>query len=133
MPALIYDPPVLAKWGDPFLQTIRLTDGDKAVGQARWISAQEVTEGVVQIVELTVTPAHRHKGHGRLLMEAVTLQCRDHFKLRKSRLRRIWLALDQKRHVIARSFLMQYTFNHVATVNELLKDEDLLIYMRSFD
>ena len=129
----IFDPPLSAKSQDPFLQTIRLMDGDKEIARSRWISEQEATEGLVQIVELRVTPAYRRQGHGKRLMEVLVQQCREHFKLRKTRLRRIWLALDQKRNVIARSFLMRYTFNHVATVRELLKDEDLLIYMRAFD
>jgi GNAT superfamily N-acetyltransferase len=127
------DPPVTANSPDPFLQTIRLKDGDQVIGHARWISGCEPAEGVVQIVELSIAPAHRRQGNGKRLMEALTRQCKEHFKLRKARLRRQWLALDQKRHVISRSFLMQFTFHHVGTVNELLKDEDLLIYMRTFD
>jgi GNAT superfamily N-acetyltransferase len=127
------DPPVSAKSADPFLQTIRLTSGDQVIGRARWISAAEPADGVVQILELTVADAHRRKGHGRQLMEALTEQCLEHFKLRNLKLRRIWLSLDQKRQVIARAFLMKFTFNHVGTVKELLKDQDMLIYMRAFD
>src|SRR6188474_2041952 len=101
-----YTPPVERKSAELFLQTIRLAQGDQELGRACWIAGQEVQEGVVQIIELTVTPGNWRKGHGQRLMEALTEQCRKYFKLRKSRLRRIWVAVDQKRHVIGRSFLM---------------------------
>jgi GNAT superfamily N-acetyltransferase len=133
MPDAIYDPPVSATTTDPFLQTIQLNAGDQIIARARWISGAEPAEGVVQVLELTVAPAHRRQGHGKRLMNLLTDQCRQHFKLRTAKLRRQWIAVDQKRHVIARSFLMGFTFNHVATVKELLKDQDLLTYMRTFD
>jgi hypothetical protein len=43
------------------------------------------------------------------------------------------MAVEQKRQVNGRSFLMQFGFNHVGTISQLLKREDLLIYMRTFD
>ena len=33
----------------------------------------------------------------------------------------------------SRSFLMQFGLHHVGTIQELLKDEDLLMYMRTLD
>ncbi len=130
---LVLDPPFSAKSADPFLQTIRLMDGDKVVGQARWISGVDSAEGVGQILELWVTPELRRKGHGRRLMDELTQQGLEHFKSRKNKLRRLWLAVDQKRQVIARSFLMKFTFHHVGTIGKLLRDEDALVYMRTFD
>ena len=134
MPKLTYDPPVrAAATTQTFLQTLRLTTGDQLVAQARWLVNTDPAHGVAQVVEFTVSPDHRRKGHGHFLMEALTTQATEFFALRKSRLRRVWLSLEQKRQVIARSFLMQFGFNHVGTVSELLKREDLLIYMRTFD
>lgn len=134
MPKLTYDPPVrTGANAQTFLQTIRLTAGEELVAQARWLVNTDPLHGVAQIIEFTVSPNHRRKGHGHFLMEALTSQATEYFALRKSRLRRVWLSLEQKRQVIARSFLMQFGFNHVGTVSELLKREDLLIYMRTFD
>jgi GNAT superfamily N-acetyltransferase len=130
---LICDPPARAKTADPFLQSIRYADGETLVGQARWHTTCDVSEGVAEILYLTVSPSYRRRGNGRRLMEAVTAQATEYFKCRKSRLRRLWIPVNQKSQVIARSFLMQFGFNHVGTVQELLKDEDLLIYMRTFD
>jgi GNAT superfamily N-acetyltransferase len=134
MPKLTYDPSVRAgATGETFFQTLRLTAGDELIAQARWLVNTDPSHGAAQIVEFTVSPNHRRKGHGHFLMEALTTQATEFFALRKSRLRRVWLSLEQKRQVIARSFLMQFGFNHVGTVSELLKREDLLIYMRTFD
>jgi GNAT superfamily N-acetyltransferase len=130
---LICDPPARSKAPEPFLQSIRLADGDQLIGQARWQASFDSSQGVAQILDLTVSPAYRRKGNGRRLMEAITAQATEHFKCRKSRLRRLWIPIHQKSQVIARSFLMQFGFHHVGTVQELLKDEDLLIYMRTFD
>ena len=133
MPDLEVDPPARSKSPDPFLQTIRLSADDQPIGQARWLCAADPAEGVVQLLDLTVHPDHRRQDHGHRLMEAVVAQATTYFTHRKSRLRRIWIAIDQKRQVIGRSFLMQFGFNHVGTVPRLLKDEDVLIYMRTFD
>ena len=133
MPQPECEPKVSAKAADPFVQTIRLVEGAQVIGRARWITAVDPAEGIVQILELTVADSHRRAGHGRRLMEALTEQAREHFKLRNQKLRRIWLGVDQKGQVIARSFLMKFTFNHVGTVSHLLRDEDMLIYMRTFD
>ena len=135
MPKLTFDPPVrpTAATADTFLQTIRLTTGDEQIAQARWLTTTDPAHGVVQILDFSVAPAHRRKGHGHFLMESLTAQATEYFALRKTRLRRAWLALEQKRQVIARSFLMQFGFNHVGTISQLLKREDLLIYMRTFD
>jgi GNAT superfamily N-acetyltransferase len=130
---LICDPPARSKSPDPFLQSIRLTDGETLIGQARWQTSFDPSQGVAQILDLTVMPAFRRKGNGRRLMEAITTQATEYFKWRKLRLRRLWLPVNQKSQVIARSFLMQFGFHHVGTVSELLKDEDLLMYMRTFD
>jgi GNAT superfamily N-acetyltransferase len=134
MPDLSFDPPARgAKPNEPFVQSITLMSGGQAVGFARWACATDPGQGVVQLIELSVHPEHRRTGHGGRLMEAVTQQAKAFFQQRKGRLRRVWTTLEQKRQVVGRSFLMQFGFNHVGTVSELLKDEDLLVYMRTFD
>lgn len=134
MPDLLIDPPLpRTKSSDPFLQTLKLTIGKQPIAQARWLVNTDPAQGVAQLLDLTVHPDHRRQGHAHRLMEALTQQAQTYFKAQKSPLRRIWTSIEQKNQVVARSFLMQFAFNHVGTVSELLKDEDLLIYMRTFD
>jgi GNAT superfamily N-acetyltransferase len=133
MPQPECEPKVSPKAADPFLQTIRLIDGPQVIGRARWITTPDPAQGIVQVLELTVADPYRRKGHGRQLMDALTQQAHEHFELRNHKLRRIWLGVHQRGQVFARSFLMKFTFNHVATVAQLLRDEDMLIYMRTFD
>lgn len=108
-------------------------DGEQLIAQARWQVSGEAAQGVAQLLELTVAEGRRRQGHGRRVMDAMTAQVREHFSSRKVTLRRVWVAIEQKQQVIGRSFLMQFGFNHVGTIGELLRDEDLLVYMRTFD
>jgi hypothetical protein len=134
MPTLRYSPPTARKeTGIAFQQLIELLEGDQPIAHARWMCAADVSQGVVQILELTVPANQGRRGNGRILMNALTEQARDYFKLRKSKLRRIWMAIEQEGQVIGRSFLMKFGFHHVGTVHELLEDEDMLIYMRTFN
>jgi ribosomal protein S18 acetylase RimI-like enzyme len=126
-------PPPRSKSEGSFHQIIRLVDGPETIAQAHWQCGGDISEGVAQILELTVSPARRRQGHGRKVMDAITAQAKAYFQSRKVPLRRIWITLEQKRQVIARSFLMKFGFHHVGTVHEMLKDEDMLIYMRTFD
>lgn len=129
-------PPVPAarsKSTQAFGQQVELLEGDDVVAHGRWLCSADISEGVVQILELTVSPTRARRGHGRQVMSAITEEAKRYFESRKVRLRRIWIAVEQKRQVIGRSFLMKFGFHHVGTVHEMLKDEDMLIYMRTFD
>src|SRR5690606_10049489 len=114
---LSFDPALPKKnTGDPFLQTIRVTDQGKPVAIARWHCGADNSDGVVQILDLVVTPIHRRQGHGDRLMEAIVDQASKLSKLKGTRLRRLWLNVEQKTQVAARSFLMDHGFHHVATI-----------------
>jgi len=130
---VIFEPAVRSKSVESFCQTVRLLDGEELVGYARWQCTGELSNGVAQLLELTVAEGRRRQGHGRRLMDAMVGQMQEYFRGRKVTLRRLWVGIEQKRQVIGRSFLMQFGFNHVGTVQELLKGEDLLIYMRTFN
>lgn len=132
---LTYDPPLppTLSGDDTFVQTIRLHDGPTLIGQARWHCATPPAQGVVQILELSVAEPHRRQNHAHTLMDAVTKQAKSYFKQHGRKLRRLWLTLEQERQVLGRSFLMKFGFHHVGTVHEMLKDEDMLVYMRTFD
>src|SRR3954468_14250764 len=135
MPDLTFDPPLPTK-ATPgisgFLQTVTLRDRDQPIAVARW-HAPAGGEGVVQLVELSVSPAQARQGHARRLLQAVVEQATKLQRGRKVALRRMWISLEQKSQVNGRAFLTGNGFHHVATVSNLLKDQDALIYSRSFD
>lgn len=126
-----YDPPISPTAG--ILQTISLIEDGKAVGVGRWHSAPDETEGVAQIIEFYVPPAHQRQGHGKRLLAALIDQCQLYHRQRKTPFRRLWLPLHHKRHVLARAFFLSQGFNHTATIKEIARDEDLLVYVRTFE
>ncbi len=129
---LTYDPPLPRKPGiAPFVQTIRLMDGDETIGRAMWHSAGD--DGIVQILTLTVFPPHQRVGHGRRLMNAIFDQGRKLGAARTQPLRRMWICVEQKSQIIGRAFLTGSGFHHVATLTDLLKKQDALLYTRTFD
>jgi GNAT superfamily N-acetyltransferase len=116
------EPPVRSKSAESFVQTVRLLDGEELVAYARWQCTGDLSHGVAQLLELTVSESRRRQGHGRRVMDAVSAQAQEYFRSRKLAMRRLWVAIEQKRQVIGRSFLMQFGFNHEGTMGEMLKD-----------
>ncbi|MGH7213324.1 MAG: GNAT family N-acetyltransferase [Tepidisphaeraceae bacterium] len=117
---------------EPFLQTIVLQDNDQPVGRATW-HAPAGEQGVVQIVDLAIAPPHRRRGHGRRLFAEALRQAIEFSRRRDVPLRRVWLGIEQKSQIIARAFLTEQGLHHVATVPNLLRNQDALIYVKSLD
>ena len=115
-----------------FLQRIELRDGRLTIGHAVW-HLIDLNDGVVQLVELTVDPKLQRRGHASVLLNESIAQARAACRLRRVPLRRLWVALEQKSQVVARAFLTRHGFHHTASVADLLRDQDLLVYVRSFD
>ena len=139
MPELIYDPPVNARDARDareargFTQCIALVERDQSIALARWHAPREANDGVMQILDLIVAPEHGRKGHGRALLRAAIEQASEYFRARELRLRRVWILVQQKQQVIGRAFFTQNGFHHVATIPDLLRDQDALVYVRSMD
>ncbi len=142
MSELSYEPPLLptrtTARGAPapqsssgFVQSITLREGTQTIGTARW-HAPSSEDGVAQLLELATWPPHQRRGHGRQLLLAVIGQAREHFHSRGLKLRHMWLGVEQKSQVNARAFLTANGFHHVSTVQDLLRKQDLLIYIKSF-
>ena len=115
-----------------FLQRIDLRDARHPIGHAVW-HLIDLDEGVVQLVELTIDPKLRRRGHAGALLNESIAQAKAMCKLRRVPLRRLWVALGQKSQVHARAFLTRHGFHHTSSVTDLLRDQDLLVYVRSFD
>lgn len=124
------NPPVSADDGSlPFVQTVRLADGGRAVGHAVWTTGGD---GIAQLVHLSIDPAHRRRGLGRHLYRAVVEQCRTYHRGPMS-FRRLWVAVPHKRFVVGRAFLTGEGFHLLTSSAGVYADEDLLVYVRSYD
>jgi GNAT superfamily N-acetyltransferase len=109
-----------------------MTEAGEEVGVARWHVA-DVSSGVVQFLELTVREPARRQAYGRRLLDVTVAQARQYFASRKVRLRRGWVVVAQQKQVVARAFLTGAGWHHVATIPNLLKGDDALVYSKGFD
>ncbi len=127
------DPVIPARPDDrPFVQTVRLTDAGKPIAYGYW-HASPTRLGAIQIIDVYVEKPHRRKGMGRHLLEAILEQAVEYHRRQRRTLRQIWFPVAQKREIGARAFLAEHNFHHVATITEMLRDEDILIFKRSLD
>jgi GNAT superfamily N-acetyltransferase len=116
----------------PFTQSVVLADDTRPIGKALWCSINPC-DGVVQLLDLSIDPACRRAGHGRRLLSAVIEQVRAYHRLHKQNFRRLWIGVGHKQQVIGRSFLTREGFHHIGSACGILNDQDLLIYVKSFD
>jgi ribosomal protein S18 acetylase RimI-like enzyme len=114
------------------VQVLRLTIDDQPVGLLTWHAPLGV-DGVAQVLDVQIDPLHQRKGHGSALLRECYKQAVKLFQAQGIKPRRLWLAVEQKSQVKTRSFLTRHGFHHIATANNLLKRQDLMIYSRSFD
>jgi GNAT superfamily N-acetyltransferase len=115
-----------------FVQAVKMMDDNRTLGRAIWAAA-DPSQGVIQLVEFWIDPAIRRSGYGRRLMRGLIDQARSYHKLRKENLRRIWVGVGHKSHVVGRAFLSSEGFHHISTTGGLMKGEDQLIYVKSLD
>ena len=131
MPQFSFDPPISATPG--LIQTVRMLEGEQVMGMAIWHAGVDSDDGVVQLLEMNVAESLRRHGRGKRLLAAVVNQTLAYHQLRKVTPRRLWVALRQKRHIIPRAFFASQGFTHISTIKDLLRDEDALVYIRTFD
>ena len=110
-----------------------MNEGQAPIGTAIWQSDTASDDGVAQILDFNITPAVFRQGNGKRLLASLVTQMLAYHRSRNLPARRLWILLRQKRHVIARAFFASQGFTHIATVKEVLRDEDGLIYVRTFD
>ena len=79
---------------------------------------------MAQLLDLTVLPEHRRKGHGSTLITAFIEQAAAYGRASGILTRRLWVSVEQKTQVNARAFLTRHGFHHVATIHELLAKQD---------
>lgn len=123
-------PPLSQATPPPFVQRVDLRQDGKVIASAQWLAG---AEAVAQLLALHVEPSHRKQGHGRRLVEEVTRQALAYYRARQDPLRRLWAGVEQKTQIPARALLTGLGFHHVATIQELCRDQDWLIYTKAFD
>ncbi len=114
----------------PFVQRLQMTDDVEPIGHATWTTGGD---GIVQLLELSIQPHHRRRGLGRHLFRSVADHAKTYHRSASVPLRRIWATVGHKRHVVGRAFLTGEGFHLLASTSGLYADEDLLIYVKSFD
>jgi ribosomal protein S18 acetylase RimI-like enzyme len=132
MPDLIFTPSLDSLPALPMSQRIDLREAGAVVATAHW-HAPASSEGAIQILDLTVVPEHRRKGHGSTLILALRAQAIQLGKLTGVPTRRIWISVEQQTQVKARAFLTRHGYHHVATIKELLREQDALVYLLAMD
>ena len=112
--------------------TVRLVDdaGGPPLGTAAWL-VTDAAEGLIQIVSIAIVPEHQRRGHGKHLLRGLYDAARA--QLAGLPLRRAWIGTGNKAHVIARAFLTGEGYHHVGSNAGIYRDQDLLIYVKSFD
>ena len=133
MPDFAHQPlvPAVASPGG-FVQQITLNEGRLPVGRIVWFLPAH-DDGVMQILELQVDPAHRRQGHASRLLDEAIAQARLLCKRRGIHLRRTWVAVEQKSQIIARAFLTRHGYHHTSTAANLLKNQDVLVYQKAWE
>jgi GNAT superfamily N-acetyltransferase len=133
MPDFVHQPIVpVAPTSAGFVQQITLNESRLPVGRITWFMPAN-DDGVMQVLEMQIDPAHRRRGHAsRLLGEAVA-QARLLCKHRGIQLRRTWIAIEQKSQVVARAFLTKQGYHHTSSATNLLKNQDLLLYQKAWE
>jgi len=116
----------------PMVQKLTLTLDGKTIAHARW-HAPASDDGVFQILDLFVDPLYQRQGHGSRLLRSVYDHATETFRKLGIRPRRVWVSIEQKRHVIARAFFSKHGYQHVATIAKQYVNQDAMIYERSFD
>ena len=109
---------------------VRLVDGDLQIGRATWV-VTDADEGLIQLLTVSIAVDHQRRGNGRRLLQAVYTAAR--LQLAGRPLRRAWICTGNKAHVIARAFVTGEGYHHVGSNSGVWRDQDLLIYVKSFD
>ncbi len=112
---------------------VELAMGRRILGRALWCQTGPAAEGVAQVLAFSVDPKLRRQGMGGLLLKRVVGEAKSHFARRRKKLRRMWLAVAQKQEIGGRAFLSATGFHHVGTLRDVMRGEDLLLYVRTFD
>ena len=114
----------------PFVQTLKMSDDVEPIGHATWATGGD---GIVQLLDLSIQPHHRRRGHGRHFFRSVAEHAKAYHRLGGTPLRRVWVTVGHKRHVVGRAFLTGEGFHLLTSTSGLYTDEDLLVYVKSFD
>ena len=112
-----------------FFQTVRLVDAGATLAVVRW-TALPNQPGVALLLDARADPPR--EGHGTAALDAAVVQMRRHAALTGSPLRRA-IALVNQPQVVARAWLHRRGFVHVKTLEDLAREAEAMILVRTFD
>jgi ribosomal protein S18 acetylase RimI-like enzyme len=118
--------------GLPHVRSVELRDGSERIAVATWTSSQNA-DGVVKLLHVEVSEDKRRKGHGSAVFEEAIQLAREELQKAGFKLRRVIAETEQKKQIVARSWLTHLGFHHVTTVKNTLVDQDLLVYLLGCD
>jgi GNAT superfamily N-acetyltransferase len=131
-PAVLFRPNLHDAAPLPYIQRIELLLDEQTVARLTW-HCLDSAEGAMQILDWHVDPAMRRRGYGVLLFNAAIDQADRLCRQRGLRLRRVWVAARQKTQIVGRSLLTRLGFHHVGVAPNVAADEDLMMYVKTFD
>lgn len=117
--------------GDEPIGRVTLFVDGRAVGRCGWHLLSE-KDGAVHVLWFEVAAEVGRRGHGTALFKEMVKRANEHLASRGGRLRRVTCALEQKAQVVARAFATRCGFHHTATVGNVLRDQDLMVYTVSY-
>ena len=125
-------PPANATVALPFLQGVELLN-DLGTPIARCVWFTTGTDGVMQLLHVEVDPAERRKGVGSKAFKLTMKEADLFFRSRGGRLRRVFCNVEQKSHIVFRAWLTKNGFHPTNTMTNVLKKQDLMVYLLGCD
>lgn len=125
-------PPSSALTTAPLIQKVELlNDAGQAIAHATWFSTG--ADGQIQLLHLEVMPAERRRGVGTKLFLLLRKEADLFFRSRGQRLRRVFLYAAHRDDIVFRGWLTKQGFHPTNTMTNVLKKQDVMIYLLGCD
>lgn len=111
---------------------IAAEDNGKVIGIATWILHGLPKHQLAELDRIAVLPEYRGQGIAKPLFEALLKDCRDFYKKKKSKLRKMYI-LTHYDNVRAHKFYEKLGFAHETTLKKhYYENKDEFVYSRFF-
>lgn len=125
-------PPANADVALPFVQTIELTnDAGVRLAHAIWFTTGR--DGQIQLLHVEVEPNERRRGVGTKLFGLLKREADLFFRSRGGRLRRVHTQAAHVDDIVFRGWLTKQGFHPTNTMTNVLKEQDVMIYLLGCD
>lgn len=125
-------PPSSALSTSPIVQKVELlNDAGATIAHATWFSTG--VDGQLQLLHLEVAPDQRRRGVGTKLFTLLKKEADLFFRSRGQRLRRIFCYAAHRDDIVFRGWLTRQGFHPTNTMTNVLKKQDVMIYLLGCD